>query len=430
MIVNIRKYFIFFILFIFLLSCKDKDEYDSLYSDQSNWTNIEQNLQSQIIAAHDGDTIRLHEGHFWFTKSLIIDNKKDITFTGAGMNKTFLSFKGQEEGAEGIRIANCSGFTISDMTVLDSNGDNIKATNTNGIRFIRVRADWSGGAKESNGSYAFYPVLCKNVLIEECIAARASDAGIYVGQSDTVIIRNNRAFQNVAGIESENSNYVDIYHNHAYDNTGGILVFDLPGLTQYGSKTRIFDNQVIENNHENFAPKGNIVGMVPPGTGFMILSTRQLEIFDNQVLNNKTIGTSIISYELVSAIDNDKKENERSTGKFPLDTLYNPYPDSIYIYNNNYANTYWFPNLGNEIGKLIAWKFPFNTPFILWDGFVKSPAKDINLCLNQPNITFANINGPENLKNIKTGISNYLCKGQQLVPVVLLFKNEIITSIK
>ena len=129
-------------------------------------------------------------------------------------------------------------------------------------------------------------------------------------------------------------------------------------------------------------------------------------------------------------LDNDKKENERSTGKFPLDTLYNPYPDSIYIYNNNYANTYWFPNLGNEIGKLIAWKFPFNTPFILWDGFVKSPAKDINLCLNQPNITFANINGPENLKNIKTGISNYLCKGQQLVPVVLLFKNEIITSIK
>ncbi len=417
---------IFFLAIFLISSCKDEGEYKDLYTKSNQWTNIEQNVQSDLISAKDGDTVLLGEGHFWFTKSLIIDSKKSLTFKGAGYDKTFLSFKGQEEGAEGIKIANCTDFAISDLTILDSNGDNIKAINTNGIRFLRVKSDWTGGAKESNGAYAFYPVLCKNVLIEECIAARASDAGIYVGQSDTVIIRNNKVFENVAGIESENSNYVDIYNNHAYNNTGGILVFDLPGLTQYGKNTRVFDNQVIENNHTNFAPKGNIVGMVPPGTGIMLLSTRKIEIFENTIFNNKTTGTAIISYELVTAVDKDKKEDERSTGKTPIDTLYNPFPDSIFIHNNNYVNNHWIPDLGNDIGKLTAWKFPFNTPHILWDGFVKPSTQNISLCISQSEVTFANVNAPEDLKNVKTDIKPYICVVPKLPPVKLSFRNTVI----
>ncbi len=413
-----------------IYSCREVDSYQNLYTDTNNWTNIEQNLQLKIINAKDGDTVKMDSGHFWFTKSLIIDNKKELTFSGDGIDKTFLSFKGQVEGAEGIRIANCSGFMITDMTVLDSNGDNIKATNTNGINFKRVKSDWTGGAKESNGAYAFYPVLCKNVLIEECIAARASDAGIYVGQSDTVIIRNNTAFENVAGIESENSNFVDIYDNHTYNNTGGILIFDLPGLTQCGKKTRVFDNRVIENNHKNFAPKGNIVGMVPPGTGIMLLSTREVEIFGNEIHGNKTSSTSIISYELVTVIDKDKKEDERSAGKTQVDSLYNPFPDSIFIHDNDYRNTHWLPDLGNDIGKLTAWKFPLNTPHIMWDGFTKKNVKNITLCIKESEISFANINGPENLKNIKTDIKPFECIGEKLSPVKLIFRNVMITPEK
>ena len=73
-----------------------------------------------------------------------------------------------------------------------------------------LKFNWTNGAKESNGAYGFYPVLCKRVVIEDCIAARASDAGVYVGQSDSVVIRRNVVYENVAGIESENSNFVEI----------------------------------------------------------------------------------------------------------------------------------------------------------------------------------------------------------------------------
>src|SRR5207253_2138601 len=82
--------------------------------------------------------------------------------------------------------------------------------------------------------------------------------GIYVGQSKFIIVKNSKAYQNVAGIEIENSLHADVYDNEAYNNTGGILVFDLPDLIQKeGGYVRVFRNNIHDNNHLNFAPKGN-----------------------------------------------------------------------------------------------------------------------------------------------------------------------------
>lgn len=143
----------------------------------------------------------------------------------------------------------------------------------------------------------FYPVNCDNVLIEGCEAIGASDAGIYVGQSRHVIVRNNLAFQNVAGIEIENTLYADVYDNEATQNTGGILVFDMPGLVQTnGGYIRVYNNNVHDNNLRNFAPEGNIVAEVPPGTGVLVLGTNHVEIFDNKIHFNRTIGTGVVCY--------------------------------------------------------------------------------------------------------------------------------------
>lgn len=427
------KHLIYLLFVLGLVSCAGSDEYSNIYTSKTKWINFERNLQSHLITAKSGDTVHLDSGYYWFTKSLIVDQKTDLVFSGAGIDKTILSFKGQEEGAEGIKISNCRNIKIMNMTVLDANGDNIKAVNTNGIYFSKIKVDWTGGAKETNGAYGLYPVLCKNVLVEDCISARASDAGIYVGQSDSVIIRNNVVYENVAGIESENSTFVDIYNNHTFNNTGGVLVFDLPGLTQYGSHTRIFNNKIMNNNHKNFAPKGNIVGMVPPGTGIMLLSTRDIEIFGNEIKDNKTTGTAIISYELVLAMDKDKNSNSESNAathnqKYQIDTLYNPYLDHINIHHNFYENTHWFPDISNDIGKLLLWKFPFSTPDILFDGFIKDSGKGLNMCIEQPGISFVNLNAPGNLKNMKTDMVEYQCKSDGLKPATVTFGNIMISN--
>src|SRR5262249_46470551 len=142
-----------------------------------------------------------------------------------------------------------------------------------------------------------YPVLSENIVIENCFVSDASDAGIYVGQSQNIIVRHNRVEHNVAGIEIENSINADVYENTATDNTGGILVFSLPDVkVKVGQHCRVYKNKVIKNNLKNFAPPGNTVAGVPAGTGVMILANREVEVFDNDIEDNSNVSVSIVSY--------------------------------------------------------------------------------------------------------------------------------------
>jgi len=397
-------------------------DFESEVADRSNanWQNIEKDLQTALIMASNGDTISIPKGYFKFSKSLLLDEKSNIVFKGAGIDQTILSFKNQEEGAEGLKIADCKNILLEDFTIEDASGDNIKVTDTDGITFRRVKAQWTGKVSEKNGAYALYPVLCKNVLIENCIAIGSSDAGIYVGQSDTVIIRNNEAYQNVAGIESENSNFVEIYGNKAINNTGGILVFDLPGLTQYGENIKVYDNEVRENNHRNFAPEGNIVGVVPPGTGIMILATRNVDIYENEIIDNRSAGLAIVSYELVAALSEEETEEanveqagsaQRVNSNYDLDKNYNPYPWGIKIRQNIISNDKWFATFQHDFGKLFNFKYPFNPPDIVFDGFIakgKSPQNII--CIDQKDVQFVNLDAPNDLENMNENLDEFVCK--------------------
>ena len=111
------------------------------------------------------------------------------------------------------------------------------------------------------------------MLIEGSVVKGASDAGIYVGQSTNIIVRNNRAEGNVAGIEIENSTHADVYGNTTTGNTGGILVFNMPNLPVPGSKTRVSTEQCRHaNNHANFGAEGSAVSSVPAGSGVIVNS--------------------------------------------------------------------------------------------------------------------------------------------------------------
>ena len=257
---------------------------------------IEKELQTQFILAAPGDTIRIPDGNHQIRGTLSIEGKKDLVIIGAGMDKTILSFKNQDEGAQGISITNSSNITLEDFSVKETRGDAIKVQYTDGIIFRRITAEWSGDPEETNGAYGLYPVQCQNVLVEYSVAIGASDAGIYVGQSSDIIVRYSKAYNNVAGIEIENSFNANVYENHSYNNTGGILVFDLPDLVQKKGGNVHIDNNLIENNNlRNFAPPGNIVGKVIPGTGIMILACNDVHVFNNIIRNNKSVGAGIVS---------------------------------------------------------------------------------------------------------------------------------------
>ena len=312
--------------------------------------NSQEQVQEALILAKPGDTIKLQEGLYQFEDglSLDIDNVKII---GAGMDKTVLSFADQKSGAQGLLVTS-DGVILKDFAIEDAKGDALKVIGANGIYMVNLRTEWTGGPNSSNGAYGLYPVESKNVLIDGCVAIGASDAGIYVGQSENIIVRNSRAHYNVAGIEIENSFYADVYDNIASHNTGGILVFDLPDLPQQGGHhVRVFRNKAIDNDTDNFAPEGNIVGEVPRGTGIIIQANSDVEVFDNDISGNGTVNLSIVTYSAETTDEN-----------------YYPHPKSIQVHSNRFGNGGFDPDTDKAIAGILYELSEGNMPDIFWDG--------------------------------------------------------------
>jgi parallel beta-helix repeat protein len=340
-------------------------------------------IQEALILAQPGDIIHLTEGRYELEDSLSID-VQDIILEGEGLYKTVLSFKNQKSGAQGLSVTS-DGVILRDFAIEDAKGDAIKVKGVNGISFIRVRTEWTGGPSSDNGAYGLYPVESKNVLIDSCVAIGASDAGIYVGQSENIIVKNSRAEFNVAGIEIENSYYADVFDNYAANNTGGILIFDLPDIPQQGGHhIRVFKNKSINNNTDNFAPEGNIVGEVPRGTGIIVQANSHVEIFDNDIGDNETINIAVVTY-----------------GYETEDKNYYPHPRAIQIHGNRFGKSGYNPDL--ETGDLAKFLFEItdgDMPDIFWDGIVPThqiilgqPDEDKIVLGDNGEATFLTING-------------------------------------
>lgn len=316
-------------------------------------SNSYEQIQEALILAEPGDVVRLTAGTFHLEDSLSLD-KNGVQIEGEGMNQTILDFQNQQSGAQGLLVTS-DNVTLQDFSVQNAKGDAIKVKGVRNIKFLRVKTEWTNGPSPQNGAYGLYPVESTNVLIDGCVAIGASDAGIYVGQSKYIIVRNSRAEFNVAGIEIENSYFADVHDNLATNNTGGILIFDLPSLPQQGGHhVRVFNNRSVGNNTDNFAPEGNIVGEVPRGTGVIVQANSDVEIFDNEIGENDTVNIAVVTY-----------------GNDTDDEAYYPHPKSIQIHGNNFGPTGYNPDTSKgELAQILYELSGGDMPDIFWDGLV------------------------------------------------------------
>lgn len=415
----IRSYFpLLSILAVCLLAaCTDSTE-EQPQTDAPEPRDPVKELMIQFIEAEPGDVITIPAGTWSLTRSLTL-NTDGITVKGAGMDETILSFKDQVAGAEGI-LVNASDFTIEDLAIEDTIGDALKINEGRNIVIRRVRTEWTGGPDEANGSYGIYPVQTENTLIEGSVAIGASDAGLYVGQSSNIIVRGNRAEYNVAGIEIENSVGADVYDNLVVNNTGGILVFNMPDLPQEGHSTRVFDNDVNNNNTGNFAPEGTAVAGVPAGTGILINSNDRVEMFGNRLAHNQTAHILISSFYSSSMQDREQVPN------------FDPYPETIFIYDNVFEGGGNKPDT-KELDELRIAMFgeDGSLPDIVWDGIVntdklvdgKIPPK-LSICIDNDDATVINVDAANGYENPTTDAAPYDCRHEKLAAVELALPGE------
>jgi parallel beta-helix repeat protein len=297
--------------------------------------------------ARPGTILEFGPGHFDFTAGLSV-SASHVIVRGAGMDATELDFSASDS-AEGI-LATGDHFLVEDLAVLEPPGDGVKAVGIDGFTARRVRVEWASFADPNNGPYGIYPVLSQNVRIEYCHVRGAEDAAIYVGQSSNALVQYNYVDGNVAGIEIENTIHAEVRNNVATENAAGILVFDLEGLSQAGHSTSVHDNWVYDNNGVNFGH--GFLALVPSGTGVLIVSTDDVEIFENDIHDHRSVGIGVISYEL---------------GFLPFDPLeYDAWPETIHVHDNRLSNNGRSPN--GVVASVVAFQFfPDKIPHVFWD---------------------------------------------------------------
>lgn len=325
----------------------------------------QQRLQTALIEAKPGDTVEIGAGRFELTDGLSLDVPQ-VTIRGAGPGASVLSFSGQKGAGEGLLVTS-DDVVLRDFAVENAKGDGIKSKGADRIVYYNLRVEWTGGPKETNGAYGVYPVESSDVLIDRVTVKGASDAGIYVGQSKNIVVRNSLAMFNVAGIEIENCYNADVYLNVSTRNTGGVLVFDLPNLPQQGGHSvRVFSNRIERNDTPNFAPKGNIVAGVPVGTGVIVMANRDVAVFANAIGEHASANVMVVGYQQ----------------KF-TDAKYQPLPRNVVLRDNQHGRAGFAPAFkgGAEIAAMLGGA----TPPVIWDG-ASGPVANIRVLDKVPTL--------------------------------------------
>lgn len=279
-----------------------------------------ESIQEAVDAARPGDTIRVAAGVY---HERVVVDRNDIRLLGSpDETGAWPVLDGRGQLADGI-IASGNGFELGFFEIRNYTDNGVLVEGVSGVHLHDLRT-------MDTGTYGLYPVQSTRVLVERVEAAGVNDAGIYAGQCVDVVIRDSTAYENVIGIEVENTVNAEVYGNHANHNALGIFIDLLPGLTSKVSlNTRVYDNLVEANNHENFAPQEATAALVPPGVGVLLLAADHVEVHDNVIRDHKSSGIGVFNLTI------GFPESEIDVG---------PNPEYVRVYDNELERNGYDPD--------------------------------------------------------------------------------------
>lgn len=267
-------------------------------------------IQNAVKEASPGDLIRVYPGTY--SENVYID-KDNISMQGVVINGEWPTLDGKKEINDAFLYSG-NGILIENFKIINYKGNGIMGQAGN--NFI-IRNNWI----IDTGVYGIFPQYGKNGLVEHNVLSKIADAAIYIGMCDNVDVLHNEVFDNVAGIEIENSRHCLVENNYAHNNTGGLLAFVTPGLPIKTTFDVILRNNfVVNNNHENFGAPGSTVSGIPPGTGILIMAADDVIVENNIITGNNNTGITIVDL----ATGDPKANDPNSEGN----------PDRVVILDN------------------------------------------------------------------------------------------------
>jgi parallel beta-helix repeat protein len=252
-----------------------------------------ESIQATVDAAPGGSTIFIEPATYTEAISVAKPGLHLIGLTGPGGSEPVIENPGS--AGTGITVASPSpgstlnGFVLQNLIVRDFVANGVFLAGVNHFVISNVQAI-------NNGEYGLFPVFSASGLIANCTAQGSNDTGIYVGESSQILLTHNLVFDNVNGLEIENSSFVIAVANVSRDNTVGILEDLLPGLTIETSAFNVIANNiVVHNNRPNTAAAGDVAAAEASGIGILMVGGSYNVTIGNFVSQNGYAGIVLIS---------------------------------------------------------------------------------------------------------------------------------------
>jgi len=274
-------------------------------------------IQAAVAAARAGDVIRIFPGTYHET---VYIDKDNIVLSGVVIDGAWPVMEGETKLNDAILYSG-NDITVENLQIQHYKGNAImgQAGNNFLIRNNNII---------DTGVYGIFPEFGTNGLITHNVLSGIEDAAIYVGMCDNIHVTNNEVFDNVAGIEIENSRHSIVENNYVHDNTGGVLVFITPGLPiKTTFDTIVRNNFIVNNNTPNFGIPGSTVSGIPAGTGILNMAGDQTTIEGNIITGNQVIGILITDHMNAPNLTLDPEADPNSDEIAILDNL---------MWNNGY----------------------------------------------------------------------------------------------
>ena len=324
-----------------------------------------ESIQLAIDAAPAGATIRVEPGTYHEA-----GDTRAVTVTKAGIRLVGAARKGQPVvleqsgtqtqgiwvspadsltpadvelppcGVSGLRLA---GFQLSGFTVRGFDGFGVYLACVDGFRLQRNET-------HANLTYAMFPVRSSQGRITRNKASGThSDACLYTGQDEKILVDHNEATDCEIGLQIENCQHVRMTHNLAVGNTAGIIVDVIDGRqAKIASDNAVTHNEIRDNNRPNSAPPEAETSRILPGIGLVLDGADRTLVAGNLIAGNDLTGIAFVPFCL----------GDPEACMHPLDI--DPNPDMNRIVGNrfegNKTDVIYIP--GNGQGNCFAHNRP------------------------------------------------------------------------
>jgi parallel beta-helix repeat protein len=265
-------------------------------------------IQDAVGKAKPGDLIRVFPGVYHET---VYIDKDNVSIQGVIENGEWPTLDGEKKLNDAILYSG-NAVLVENMKITNYKGNGIMGQAGN--NYV-IRNNWI----VDTGVYGIFPQFGKNGLVERNKLSGIEDAAIYIGMCDNVDVRFNDVYENVAGIEIENSRHALVEFNYTHNNTGGILAFLTPGLPiKTCFDVIIRNNYIYDNNTKNFGAVGSTVSHIPKGTGILIMAADDVTIENNFIIGNANAGITITDYANAGINHANDPESEPNTDRLTL----------------------------------------------------------------------------------------------------------------